>query len=67
MLHRVIDMGVLCTLTLCDVESNFSINCGNTCAAKYLVDAIHSLNRNFRSCAVIPYGSSGGGRKVIGK
>jgi hypothetical protein len=55
------------TLVFIDVESNLSRRAGNEYGAKSAVDAMQSRRRSFRSWAVMPYGSSGGGLKVIGK
>lgn len=50
-----------------DVESSLSNKAGNAYGAKSAVAEIHSRNLSFKSWAVIPYGSSGGGLNVIGK
>ena len=55
------------TFTLADVESSLSSNKGKAWGAKKSVDETHSCKRFFKSCAVIPYGSFGGGLNVIGK
>ena len=54
-------------LVFMDVESSLSRSAGNAYGAKSAVDEMQSRKRSLRSCAVIPYGSSGGGLKVIGK
>ena len=55
------------TFTFADVESSLSSNKGKAWGAKRSVDEMHSCKRFFKSCAVIPYGSFGGGLNVIGK
>ncbi len=55
------------TLTLGEVESSFSSSCGKAKGAKWDDAEIQERSLAFKSCAVIRYGSSGGGRNVIGK
>lgn len=55
------------TFTFSDVESNLSNSEGNAYGAKSWVDEMQSCKRLFKSCAVMPYGSFGGGLNVIGK
>jgi len=66
MLFINFEEGAGLTLTLWLVESNFSINGLNKCSAKRPEAAMQSRKRTFKSCAVIPYGSLGGGVNVIG-
>jgi hypothetical protein len=54
-------------LTFGEVESSLSSNAGMACGAKSLFEEMQSCSLPFKSCAVIPYGSFGGGRNVIGK
>ena len=62
-----INVSISLTLTLGDVESSLSISCGNAKGAKHPDAEMQSRRRTFKSCAVMPYGSPGTGRKVIGK
>jgi hypothetical protein len=55
------------TFVFIDVESSLSRSAGKAYGAKSGVDDTHSLNRSFKSWAVMPYGSSGGGLNVMGK
>lgn len=55
------------TFTFADVESSLSSKAGNEYGAKRDVDVMQACSLSFRSCAVTPYGSFGGGLNVIGK
>ncbi|KAJ8607950.1 hypothetical protein MRB53_039954 [Persea americana] len=60
--YPVVHAWIVCStsrLVLNEVESNLSSRAGNGYGANSEFAAIQSLRRSFRSCAVIPYGSSG--------
>src|SRR5690349_6504657 len=58
-----------CHFTFADpeLEESFSRRSGRANLAKYGVAARQSRRPTFRCSEVMPYGSSGGGRNVIGK